>query len=199
MRVAPTITSLGSSSSNPQFILPDIHGVGFTGIFTDSGWLDSHTASWDYGDGTIEAGTVAEENMYPDSTGTITGLHTFTKPGTYTVELTVTDDGGQDVLTLEVTVVTVEEAVMDLDDYIQGLDDSAFDKKADNKKNTLANKFSAIQDKLTLDEYIETINQLTSIRSLMDGEGKDWITNPSIQSHLLMKIDDIITYLYTLI
>jgi YVTN family beta-propeller protein len=56
--------------------------------FTDEGTLDTHTAQWSWGDGTTSAGTVTESS----GSGTVTGTHSYTTPGVYTVELSVTDD-----------------------------------------------------------------------------------------------------------
>lgn len=68
--------------------------ISFTGTFSDSGWLDTHTAEWNFGEGTIEAGSVSEENEYPDSTGAISGNFSYFNAGNYTVVLNVSDDDG---------------------------------------------------------------------------------------------------------
>jgi hypothetical protein len=56
--------------------------------FTDAGLPDTHTATWQWGDGASSAGTVTEAN----GSGTVTGDHTYTEAGVYTVRLTVADD-----------------------------------------------------------------------------------------------------------
>jgi hypothetical protein len=57
--------------------------------FTDAGVLDTHTAVWDWGDGTT-SGTVTEAN----GSGTVADSHTYTAAGVYTIKLTVTDNNG---------------------------------------------------------------------------------------------------------
>lgn len=54
--------------------------------FSDSGVLDSHAATWDWGDGTSCMGTLSE--------GSVAGWHNYVVPGVYTVGLTVSDDDG---------------------------------------------------------------------------------------------------------
>jgi PKD repeat protein len=68
---------------------------------TSSGTVDSR--SWDLGDGSI--------------TGVLTATkvnHTYTKPGTYTVTLTVTWGGGTSSITREGLITVYEEKVQDL-------------------------------------------------------------------------------------
>jgi PKD repeat protein len=74
----------------------------FTASFTDPGIQDTHTAVWNWGDGTSSAGTVAETG----GSGTVGGSHVYVGPGIYTVELTVTDNnGGSDTATFQYVVV----------------------------------------------------------------------------------------------
>jgi PKD repeat protein len=62
-----------------------------TGSFTDQGILDTHTAIWDWGDGSpTESGTVIES----DGSGTVMGSHEYSECGVFTATLTVTDDEG---------------------------------------------------------------------------------------------------------
>jgi PKD domain/HYR domain len=58
--------------------------------FTDPGAIDSHTATWNWGDGSTSAGTVSESG----GAGSVTGSHTYTAGGVYTVTVTVTDADG---------------------------------------------------------------------------------------------------------
>ncbi|MDN5309164.1 MAG: hypothetical protein PWP14_558 [Methanolobus sp.] len=64
--------------------------VSVSGTFSDPGTEDTHTAVWNWGDGTTSVGTVSET----DGAGTVTGEHTYVSPGVYWVNVTVTDDDG---------------------------------------------------------------------------------------------------------
>jgi hypothetical protein len=70
--------------------------------FTDPGILDTHTATFDWGDGGTSAGTVTEAG----GNGDVAGSHIYTTPGVYTITLTVTDkDGGTDSAIYQYVVV----------------------------------------------------------------------------------------------
>ena len=69
--------------------------------FSDPGVLDTHTGSWDWGDGAITPAAVAEAG----GAGTATGDHTYSTPGTYTLRLVVTDDDGDPTEVMHESVV----------------------------------------------------------------------------------------------
>ena len=76
------------------------------GLFIDTGTLDLHTATVDWGDGSPqEAATVNEAN----GSGSLGGSHTYADNGTYTVKVTVSDDdlGTSDVGSFKVIVNNV--------------------------------------------------------------------------------------------
>lgn len=81
--------------------------VFFSSSFSDPGVDDTHTFTWDFGNGTIQPGTLTPTKVYPN-------------PGVYTVTLTVTDDdGGIGIDTLIVTVldITPPETELTIDMY----------------------------------------------------------------------------------
>ena len=70
--------------------------------FTDKGVLDTHTAIWDWGDGTTSTGIVTESN----GSGSVAGSHNYTTAGLYTIKLTVTDkDGASGQSTFQTLIV----------------------------------------------------------------------------------------------
>jgi PKD repeat protein len=78
--------------------------VSFAGSFTDPGTADTHLIEWDFGDTT------------PISSGTLTPTHTYADNGTYTVNLTITDDDGAS--TLDTLIVTINNVVPVLDECV---------------------------------------------------------------------------------
>nr|WP_274387931.1 HNH/ENDO VII family nuclease [Salsipaludibacter albus] len=62
-----------------------------SGSFLDQGWLDTHTASIDWGDGTSTAAQVAPQGS---GWGAVFGSHVYADAGTYTVEVALVDDDG---------------------------------------------------------------------------------------------------------
>jgi hypothetical protein len=92
---------LGDITVTPS-LLPVGSSVSASVPFTDPDKLDTHTATWDWGDGSTSAGTVTEAN----GAGTITGSHLYTAQGVYRVTVTVDDGyGNTDSATYEFVVV----------------------------------------------------------------------------------------------
>jgi predicted extracellular nuclease len=85
--VAPSVGPISGPAGPVNMTTP----VAVSAPFSDPGVLDTHTALWNWGDGTTSAGSVSEAN----GSGTAGGSHTYARPGVYTITLVVTDkDGG---------------------------------------------------------------------------------------------------------
>ena len=99
-------------------------------FFTDAGWLDAHSATVSWGDGTVEPGEVIELNpltpkvpacgtcppegyprFRPLAQGTVVGSHTYASGGVYVVEVCVDDDADQVCDTFRVAVQPVPAIV----------------------------------------------------------------------------------------
>jgi PKD repeat protein len=82
------------------------------GHFEDPGWLDTHVASWDFGDCTPRhPAIVHEQHDPPKGTGVALASHVYDCCGVYQATCTVVDDdGGVGSDTTVVSVVDVENA-----------------------------------------------------------------------------------------
>jgi len=81
--VAPVITSIATDAPIDGRAQP-AEPVTVSGTVSDVGTLDTHTASVDWGDGTVTAATI--------DAGTFSATHSFSTGGVFTVTVTVTDD-----------------------------------------------------------------------------------------------------------
>lgn len=84
-----------------------------TADFNDPGFQDSHTAVWDWGDGTTSEGTVTENN----GLGFVTDSHTYATAGKYTITLTVTDDDGASSSSHNTIIVSKDKGTDDKEDH----------------------------------------------------------------------------------
>lgn len=78
--------------------------VGVAAPFSDAGPDDTHTATWDWGDGSTSPGDVDEAD------GLVGGSHAYAAPGVYTITLTVADSDGDAGLSLFEFVVVYDPA-----------------------------------------------------------------------------------------
>lgn len=163
--VAPVISKL-TVTPNPVVIGGTLSA---SAAFTDAGILDTHTAQWNWGDGTTSAAAVTESN----GAGTAAGSHSYGQAGTFTITLIATDkDGLVNSGTVQVQVMTKAaaaiQAIKDLENAINALPASAFrfpklansiKKLAISELNTVityiqAGKYSAAQTLLKLDIFL---------------------------------------------
>jgi PKD repeat protein len=81
--------------AGPDLTIDEGQPVDFTSSFTDQQWLDTHTATFDFGDDTLPvAGQVSETNLEPRAQGTATAKHAYCDNGVYIVTIKVIDDDG---------------------------------------------------------------------------------------------------------
>lgn len=107
VNVAPTV------QAGPPITIDEGEVFAYAATFSDPGWLDTHTAVFDFGDNSAPAvGVVSELHNAPLGTGTATAEHAYCDNGEYVVTVRVMDqDGGVGVATRHVTVRNVAPTV----------------------------------------------------------------------------------------
>jgi hypothetical protein len=94
---APTITGL----TVPAIPIKIKAQAKVNSTFDDPDAADSHTAVWDWGDGTSSSGVVDEK------TKVVTGSHSYSKPGLYVVSLMVIDSYSESTTAVSQTYMVV--------------------------------------------------------------------------------------------
>jgi hypothetical protein len=106
MTAVGVVTVLNASPVLGEIVAPSgpvqiQSSVTLTDSFSDPGVLDSHSATWDWGDGSTSTGTVTESA----GSGSVAGNHVYGVPGVYTTSLRLVDkDGGSAVKTYQYVV-----------------------------------------------------------------------------------------------
>jgi uncharacterized repeat protein (TIGR01451 family) len=108
LNVAPTVDAGENQTINEGT------SVLLTALYFDPGWLDTHEASVDWGDG------ISEDITLPSGgNGTVLGSHVYGDDGVFTVTVTVTDDdGGVGSDSFIVTVLNVAPSIQHQSKYI---------------------------------------------------------------------------------
>lgn len=151
--------------------------------FTDAGVLDTHTATIDWGDGTIQPGQVVYGGA---GAGEVHGSHTYQTSGIFTVRITVTDDDGDsDADIFQVTALTLPRpdltTVLFAPDLAEPGDfiDSAMSLAVSNQGNGAAGPFT-IGIYLSSDPLITTPSMLLA-RVSLSGLAAITSTNVNLQ------------------
>lgn len=147
--VAPT-AAINSVTGSYPLVTTANELLTFGGSFSDPGKLDSHTATWNFGDGS--------SSVTPIQAGgstNLSALHSYASAGTYNVSLTVTDDdGGVGQATTSVTVQTTQQALNKISGYVQG------QPLSDGQKQSLLAKLNAAGDAAARGDNKTAHNQL---------------------------------------
>jgi hypothetical protein len=96
----PQITNI----SLPIIPIPLGQSINATAAFLDPDLNDTHTATWDWGDGQSSPGIVDESNQ------TVSGSHTYASAGVYTITLTLTDAAGETASAISEYVVIYDRS-----------------------------------------------------------------------------------------
>ena len=105
--VKPSVTLIANDGPKSENIAASVNGV-----ISDPGWLDTFTATIDWGDGggpQALSGTL--ENGRPDATLTFNDSHTYGDDGMFTVTVCATDDDGATTAPCGTTTVVVQNVI----------------------------------------------------------------------------------------
>ena len=150
--VAPSAT-ISSVTQSAPLVLTAHETVSFAGSFSDPGALDSHTATWSFGDG-----ATSTTSFGPGGSAGLSAAHSYGAAGAYTVTLKVTDDdGGVGQSTTKVTVQTTQQALSSIAGYVQQI--STLNA---GQKNSLIAKLNAASASATRGETNASNNQLNA-------------------------------------
>jgi hypothetical protein len=103
--VAPTVNTITTTGPKPENT-----AIAISGTITDPGWLDTLTATVNWGDGTATVALAGStENVAPDATFTYSNVsHTYGDDGVFTIQVCGTDDdGGSSCNTQNVSITNV--------------------------------------------------------------------------------------------
>ncbi len=83
--VTPVVSAISTPAEDVRY-----QTANFSSSFTDPGTAESHTVTWNFGDGSAAVTT----SLGAGVTGAVNASHIYTATGTYTITLTITDSDG---------------------------------------------------------------------------------------------------------
>ena len=132
--VAPAAHITGATPSTPLVVTSE-ESLTFTGNFSDPGVLDTHSVTWNFGDGTSSAAA----HYGPGGSASFSTTHAYPSAGTYNVRLVVVDnDGGVGTANYSLTVQTTQQALTAISNEVARLTDLN-----DGQRNSLNAKLRA--------------------------------------------------------
>jgi len=102
---------------SPSLVMVPQEQLTFSGSFSDPGLLDTHTVTWDFGDGASSPPAAIQ----PGDPTTFSATHKYAKVGTYYADLKVTDDdGGTAYVGRTITIETLAQALDSMAAFVKG-------------------------------------------------------------------------------
>jgi hypothetical protein len=151
---SPKITSVTPASGLPLLVFTPNLSLTFAGNFSDPGALDTHKATWTFGDGATSSTT----DFGAGGSGGLSVAHSYAAFGDYTVTLIVTDeDGGEGRATTRVPVLSPQQALSSISGSIQKITSLN-----DGQKNSLTAKLNAASASLARGDTKPANNQLNA-------------------------------------
>ena len=168
--VPPTGTITGVT---PTLVMVPQELLTFSGSFGDPGLLDSHTATWNFGDGATSTTTIQ-----PGDPTTFSAPHAYAKAGTYYAELTVTDDdGGTAEVGRTITIQTPAQAIDSMATFVKGRTTLNA-----GEKNSLVAKLNAAGDALLRGNTGAACNVLTAFVNEVQAQSGAGLTSADADS-----------------
>lgn len=171
----PPVASIDSSEHPYSHIFVG-DTVTFHGSFLDPGADDTHSITWNFGDGTL-------------ASGVLTPTHVYATNGLFTVTLTVTDDdGGVGSNSITIKVMTINEAVSDLINTVKDLNIAA------GLKSNLLGKLQDANKLLIKGNYVGAIGKLNDFINQVEAQKGKKLSN-ELATSLITKAQGILDHI----
>lgn len=150
--------------------------VTFHGSFLDPGSNDTHSTTWNFGDGAL-------------ASGVLTPTHVYATNGLFTVTLTVTDDdGGVGSNSITIKVMAVNETLSDLINTVKDLNIRA------GLKNSLLGKLRDANRLLIKGNYVGTAGKLNDFINQVEAQMGKKLAN-ELATYLIARAQEIVDHI----